>query len=403
MNDFEFDAATIVNPYPAYARMRESAGLVRHRTDGYYFVSRYQDVREAAMRIEDFSSAIMSALIRSNRLLARLPMSTWKWVDVLAVADDPEHSVHRKLMKRHFTKSPVADIAERSAPSIDRKLDRFLGHGGGDFAAEIASTVPVETTLELLGFPTSDAPRLKHIVDGCVELLAGQFPRDRRLSALSAGARLFMYSRHRMASLEGRSEQATPVCKSLLDAVQGDVVARALVPGLIAQLIAAGVDSTASLLGNATRMLAESPELAQRLREDASLVPAFIEECLRLESPFQGHFRVVRRHTELAGTRLEPGDRLMLLWGAANRDPDAFERPNELVLDRQRNLGPHVAFGYGYHLCLGAELARATAKRVVSRFLQRTNSVHLTEAPPVMRPSPYLRTITSLPLRVMAA
>jgi len=403
MQEFEFDSATIANPYPAYARMRAARGLVRHTTDRYYFVSRYHEVREAAMRTDDFSSSIMSALLRSNRLLAKLPRSTFSSLEMLAVADDPQHAVHRKLLKRHFTKSQVTEVTERAMPSVERKLDRFLADGGGDFAADIAAVVPVETTLQLLGFPTSDAVHVKRIVDGCVELLAGQFPRQRRFASFVAGAQLFVYSRSRMSRMKNNAHTATPVCRTLLEAAQSDVLADALVAGIVAQLIAAGVDSTASLLGNALRILAESPELARRLRVDLSLVPVFVEECLRLESPFQGHFRVVRRATSLAGTRLEPGDRLMLLWGAANRDPSAFPNPDELNLGRERSAGSHVAFGYGYHLCLGAELARSVAKNVVSRFLERTSSVTLSQSTPILRPTPYLRTLTSLPLRVCAA
>jgi cytochrome P450 len=403
MEHFEFNQAAIANPYPAYARLRAADGLVRHRADGYYFVSRYRDVREAALRPADFSSAIMSALIKSTPVLSMLPPSTFKAAEVLAVADDPDHAVHRRLMKQHFTKSPVAEVSERHMPNLHRKIDRFVAEGGGDFAADIASTVPVEMTLELLGFPISDAARLKRIVDGCVELLAGQFPRERRLGAFAAGASLFVYSHQRMRALRRDPGAATPVCRALIDAVNDRVLEMTLLPGIVAQLIAAGVDSTGSLLGNAVRMLAESPELAQKLRDDISLVPAFIEECLRLESPFQSHFRVVRQPTELAGTRLEPGQRLMLLWGSANRDPEAFERPDELILNRDRPLGPHVAFGYGYHLCLGAELARATGKAVVTRILERTKSVGLTTTKPVIRSSPYLRTHTALPIDVIAA
>jgi cytochrome P450 len=401
--EIEFDRESLANPYPLYARMRAHDGLVRHRVDGYYFVSRYRDVRDAAMRNEDFSSAIMSAMARSTPLLARLPASFFSAMNVLAVADNPDHEIHRRLMKRHFTKSPVAEVTQRAMPSIDRKIDRFVSQGGGDFAADIASTVPVETTLELLGFPNSDAGRLKRMVDGCVELLAGQFPRQRALSTFAAAIQLFMYTRARMRQLKEHPQEATPVCKAMLDAVDGRVLAQPLIPALASQLIAAGVDSTASLLGNALRMLAESPELARRIRNEPSLIPSFIEECLRLESPFQGHFRVVRRRTVLAGQQLEPGDRLMLLWGAANRDPEAFEKPDELILNRVRTAGTHVSFGYGYHLCLGAELARSTAKYVVGRFVDRTSSVSLTESRPVLRPSPYLRTLTSLPLRVVTA
>ena len=401
--EIELDPAAVADPYAAYARMRAADGLSRHATEGYYFVSRYEDVREAAMRPDDFSSAIMSALVRSNRLLAGLPSGVFDALEMLAVADDPAHAAHRKLMKRHFTANPVAEITRRARPRIERKVERFVTSGGGDFAADIAAVVPIEMTLELLGFPPSDGPRLKRIVDGCVELLAGQLPRDRKLASFIAGAQLFRYTRSRVREMKGRSHEAAPICRALLEAAQDGTLPEILVPGIVSQLIAAGIDSTASLLGNALRMLAESPELAQQLREDPSLVPSFIEECLRLEAPFQGHFRVVRRPTQLAGTELVPGDRLMLLWAAANRDPEVFPAPDELLLDRARTMGGHVSFGHGYHLCLGAALARATARTVVTGLLERTQSVSLTESPPVLRPSPYLRTLTSLPLCVAAA
>jgi cytochrome P450 len=355
------------------------------------------------MRTDDFSSAIMSAMVRSSRLLSLLPNSFAESMDALAVADNPSHELHRRLMKRHFTRSPVADVMARVAPIIDKRVDNFIRSGGGDFAVDLASVVPVETTLALLGFPLADAPKLKRIVDGCVELLAGQFPKQKRMSSFAAGTRLFLYTRAQLELLKAHPEGATPVCAALLEALNDKVISGGLVPGLISQLIAAGVDSTASLLGNALRMLAETPELAERLRADLGLVPAFLEECLRLESPFQGHFRVVRRTTVLAGEELQPGERLMLMWGAANRDPEAFEHPDAIVLNRSRAAGSHVSFGYGYHLCLGAELARATAKYVVTRVLQGTETIALADAEPTLRRSPYLRTLTRLPLRVVAA
>lgn len=403
MQDVELEADDIANPYPLYAKMRAYEGLTRHRTDKFLFVSRYRDVREAAMRTDDFSSAIMSAMVRSSRLLSLLPDSFAESMDALAVADNPSHELHRRLMKRHFTRSPVADVMARVAPIINQRVDDFIRSGGGDFAVNLASVVPVETTLALLGFPLADAPKLKRIVDKCVELLAGQFPKQKRIGSFVAGARLFLYTRAQLAVLKAHPERATPVCAALLEALNDKVITDGLAPGLISQLIAAGVDSTASLLGNALRMLAENPELAGRLRADLSLVSVFLEECLRLESPFQGHFRVVRRPTELAGERLHPGERLMLMWGAANRDPEAFEQPDAVLLHRPRAAGSHVSFGYGYHLCLGAELARATAKYLVTRVLEGTASIALADAQPTLRPSPYLRTLTRLPLRVVTA
>jgi cytochrome P450 family 144 len=399
MPEVELDSEAIANPYALYDYMRRHDGLVRHKADGYYFVARYADVREAAMRPDDFSSAIVSSMLRSQRTLARLPSSVLDAIEVLAVADAPKHALHRRLMKRHFTRSSVALMVESVAPHINRKIDRLVDSGRGDFVVDVAAKVPVEMTLDLLGFPSSDAGYVKRIVDGSVELLAGQFPRNKRLGALAAGLRLFLYTRSRMNALRRRRAGATAISDAMLDAVEAGELASASIPALVAQLIAASVDSTSSLLGNAARALAEAPDIAQRLRDDPALLPAFIEECLRLESPFQGHFRVVRRPTVLAGQELKTGDRLMLLWGAANRDPAAFKNPDELLLNRTKTGAFHVSFGYGFHLCLGAELARAVAKHAIGRLLERTRLVTI-ESSPASRQSPYLRTLTSLPLRV---
>jgi cytochrome P450 len=153
----------------------------------------------------------------------------------------------------------------------------------------------------------------------------------------------------------------------------------------VLQLLIAGIDSTASLLGSAMYEVAQSPELAATLRADLSLIPAFLEECLRLETPFQGHFRVVRRATTLAGTRLEAGDRLLLLWGSANRDPRAFDLPHQLDIGRASTQSRHLAFGHGAHLCVGAGLARALSRTVVERLLATTIDIELAGPEPGRR------------------
>ena len=171
------------------------------------------------------------------------------------------------------------------------------------------------------------------------------------------------------SQLDGRDGNGT---EDLLDAVKHAVDTAQLTKreGVITMitLLSAGGESTASLLGNAARILAERPDLLAQLRNDMSLLPAFVEEAARLESPFRHHLRSVPRDTELGGVTIPAGSTVLLMWGAANRDPVKFPNPNELSLARRQH---HVTFGHGIHLCVGSTLARMEARVVLTAMLAR--------------------------------
>jgi cytochrome P450 family 144 len=152
-------------------------------------------------------------------------------------------------------------------------------------------------------------------------------------------------------------------------------------------------------MGSAVHMLARDPNLQERLRAAPARLGDFVEEVLRLEAPFQGHFRLTRRDCELAGTALPKGTRLMLLWASANRDDTVFENPQAVDLDR-KNLKAHLTFGFGIHHCLGAPLARLEARIALEELLARTRAVKLTTAAVRYLPSVFVRTISELPIRL---
>jgi hypothetical protein len=139
-------------------------------------------------------------------------------------------------------------------------------------------------------------------------------------------------------------------------------------------LFAAGGESTASLLGSAAWILANRPDIQRQVRENPELLTAFIEETLRYEPPFRGHYRHVRNDTTLDGVGLSAGSHLLLLWGAANRDPAHFETPDQFRLDRTEAKG-HITFGKGAHFCVGAALARLEAQIVLRLLLDRTSEI----------------------------
>jgi cytochrome P450 len=171
---------------------------------------------------------------------------------------------------------------------------------------------------------------------------------------------------------------------------------------IMGTLLSAGGESTTGLLGNAIHMLALQPELQDRLRDDPRLVLPFIEEALRLESPFRYHLRHATRTTELHGVPVAAGSTVLLLWGAANRDPAEYERPDDVVLDRP-SPKHHVAFGRGIHFCVGAPLARLEAEIVVTQLLAGTERFALDpDRPPTRVDSLMVRRFETLPLMVTA-
>ncbi len=165
-------------------------------------------------------------------------------------------------------------------------------------------------------------------------------------------------------------------------------------------MFGAGGESTAALIGSAARRLAQDPALADQLRAHPELISRYVEEVVRLEPPFKFHYRAVRRACELGGAELAPGDRLMLCWASANRDPAHFDEPDALRLDR-RHAKQHLGFGRGAHFCIGAPLARLEARVVIEELLARTRRIALrADDPPVHARSIFVRRLERLPLDV---
>lgn len=235
--------------------------------------------------------------------------------------------------------------------------------------------LPMMVVCRLIGVPDEDADRLAAWGGyASTQLLEGGLVGQEQLAAAGTAAmELAAYVATKFAQEDGNprdtllGDLATACATGELDVMTAQMM-------MITLFGAGGGESTASLIGSATSILATRPQVQRQLREkNPGLIPVFLEEVLRFEPPFRGHYRHVLRDCTLAGHDLPGGSRLILLWGAANRDPPAhFESPDELRLDRANGKGGHIAFGRGgAHFCVGAALARMEARIVLEHLLSQ--------------------------------
>jgi cytochrome P450 len=364
------DEAVLASPYRAFDQMRAAGSVHADPALGLFFVIDHDAIREVLDNPEVYSSHLVAVLQRGEAKVSLPDSVVPEGADVLAIADPPAHSAHRKLVQPTFGKREVQSLREAIDREVTGRVEALVLQGGGDWMSMVASPVPVRVISGILGLPDEDADRLVRWSDMGVELLGG-LADDDRLAVIYQGLAEFMvYVADRIA------DTPTGLLVTVRDAVEAGQLTRDEAMSMVLQLVAAGTESTTSLLGSAVRILAADADLQSRLRGDPALIDDLIEETLRLESPFRGHFRIATRDTVLAGTPIPAGGRLMLLWGAANRDPEQFDEPALLDLSRPAIKG-HLGFGRGIHFCLGAHLARLEAQRAIECLLGRTDEIRL--------------------------
>jgi cytochrome P450 len=357
------DRDVIQNPYPFYDALREHAPVWRVGDAPIYVVTDYEILCEAARRIEDFSSELKVSLYKTEYgLLDALPANFG--APALAIADPPTHTLHKQIMFPRFVAKKMELLEDELCAFTAAKLSEARGKGKFDFMEEIGGPIPIRAINRLIGFRNADEKVLLKTALDSSEVTGGTMTLD-ELGALKV----------RVGEInawldEALEERDGTNADDILDAVKAAMLAGQFSKGealiTMITLLSAGGESTGALLGNAVRILAEQPDLVVYLKAHMELLPSFIEEAARLESPFRSHLRSVPRETELAGVKIPEGATLMLMWGAANRDPQKFYEPETVKLDRLRE---HVVFGRGIHQCVGNALARMEARIVLSAML----------------------------------
>lgn len=379
------DSSMVEDPYPYLDATRHACPVRREPHHGVYLVTGYDEAREVFHDTETFSSCNsvtgpfpgfpvalegddVTDLIEQHR--DDLPFS-----DQLPTFDPPKHTAHRGLLMRLLTPRRLKENEEFIWRLADRQMDEFIARGECELITEYANPFAMLVIADLLGVPESDHASFRGALTaprGGVGSTSEDTMEHKPLE--------FLYDRFSTYIEERRQEPRDDVLTRLAAATypDGSTPDVADVTGIAANLFAAGQETTVRLLGAAVQLIAERPDLQQLLRDERDRIPNFIEETLRIESPIRGDFRLSRVPTTIAGVEIPAGATVMVLNGAANRDPRHFESPADFQADRT-NAREHIAFGHGIHFCPGAPLARTEARVTIERLLDRLPDITISE------------------------
>jgi cytochrome P450 len=294
----------------------------------------------------------------------------------MVTMDPPEHTRARSILSRLLTPSRLKENEEFMWRLADRQLDEFLGNGECEFIAEYSKPFATLVIADLLGVPEEDHTQFRSVLG------ADRPGRVGGLDHESVGINPLEWLDDKFCSYieDRRANPRDDVLTSLASALYPDGSTPEVieVSRSATFLFAAGQETTAKLLSAALQALGDRPEIQQRLRDDRSLIPGFIEESLRMESPVKSDSRLALRSTTVGGVDIPAGTVVMILPGAANRDPRRFENPHEFQIDR-KNVREHMAFARGVHSCPGAPLARVEGRVSIERILDRMSDISISE------------------------
>jgi cytochrome P450 len=377
--------------YDFYEEVRSADELFWDRTLGAWVATGHAVVSSAAghrglssVRYPDIE-AVSEELRPLARVLSRQ----------MLYSDAPDHARLRALISKAFTPRAVATLRARIVEAVDRIITRAVPAGRMDIVADLARPLPLTIICDLLDVPQQDRPALAAWSEPVAEAIGNsRLDADRTREAAQSMQHLLDY----LGRLLTRHD--TPPAPHTLRAL---VSAQAKntdqdVDELLANcalLLIAGHETTTHFIGNATLALLHHPEAADQLRSHPELLPAAVEELLRYDAPVQLMLRRARHDLDLAGRAITEGQTVLLVCGAANRDPAAFPDPH--VLDFERPGGRHMSFGHGPHFCLGAMLARLEGEIVLQALLTRLPGLRLDgTTPPQWQRSLNFRGLTRL-------
>jgi cytochrome P450 len=351
------------DPFPIYRRMQDEAPLYRNAEMGFWALTRFDDV---VAGLSDWSS-----LSSARGTLIEQIQSGGPPPDMMIFNDPPRHEDLRRLIGRAFTPRRVAELDGTVRSMCEAWLDPMRQAGGGEIVAELAGKLPMAVIAALLGAPAEDNPRLKALSDRLLHREDGSMtmPEDGAV----AGAELWAYFSDLIAMR--RAQPADDLISALISAeipTEGGEPQRLTDDEMVYFCLLLGVagnETTAKMIATGVVTLNDFPDERARLASNPDLWPKAVEELLRFDPPSHYQGRVTTTPLERHGQQIPEGSIVLLINGAANRDPRAFPDPDRYIADR--SVERHLAFGHGIHFCLGASLARLETRIALEELVKR--------------------------------
>ncbi len=383
--DYFTDQSLVLDPHPYFDYLRSRNPMGCPINNGVLAVTGWEAANAVYKDAASYSSCIavggpftplpfvpegddITEQIKQHR--TALPM-----YEHMVTMDPPDHTDARSLLSRLLTPKRLKENEDFMWRLADRHIDEFLGDGQCEFLDAYARPFSLIVIADLLGVPEEDHEEFREAFGTSASSIGALDHEPITTDPLAwADEKIAFYLEDR------RRAPRDDVLTTLATAKYPDGSTPEIVDVVRTAtfLFGAGQETTAKLLGVAMQVFGERPDIQQQLREDRSLIPTFIEECLRIEGPVKTVFRMARKSTTLGDIDVPAGTIVMVSPGAANRDPQRFEEPHEFRLDR-KNVREHIAFSRGIHSCPGAPLARVEGRVSIERILDRMANITIDE------------------------
>lgn len=381
------DPEFVAHPHPVLAEIRERHPILHSdRHGGFWLLSRYEDVAQAAIDWQRFTSSVVGTTVippSQPRDYPQLPIEL----------DPPKHTLYRSIVNGIFAKSRVEALRADLHAMAGSLLRPIAARGRGDFVSEFATPMSLGTLGMFMGLPIEDQPKWGDWVRRMFEGSINDLDEQKR-----AGTEFDDYLDGLIE--ERKRNRREDFISLLLDTeVEGHRLTDLEIRGFGVVMLMAGHETTAGAMSMTVKFLAEEPDVRRRLFGEPVLIPSAVNEFLRLFPSIQIFCRNAAEGLELYGERISEGEVVALAYAAANRDPREFPDPDSCILDRKPN--KHVTFGYGHHMCLGANVARLEMAVILTEVAHMIPKFILDPAAPALwRARGDVRGLLSLPLIV---